>query len=178
VSRIDAMLKGGDPRSLTGVTRVIDDVLHDPTLFGDLVRAMAHHDAVVRMRAGDAVEKIGRTNPDYLEPHRAFFLKLATTTEQPSLRWHLAQLIPRLTLTTAERRKMVGVFKRYLGDSSAVVRTSAMQAIADFALVDPSMRRTVLPVLRKLVDTGSAATRVRAGRLLQTLEQRTPRRTR
>jgi hypothetical protein len=172
------MLRGGDPRSLKGVTRVIDDVLHDPTLFGDLVRAMGHDDAIVRMRAGDAVEKISRTDPGYLEPHRAFLLKLAGTTEQPSLRWHLAQVIPRLPLETRERRRMVAVFKRYIGDTSAIVRTSAMQAITEFALADPALRRTVLPLLRKLVETGSASMRVRGGRLLEILDQQKPRRKR
>ncbi len=49
---------GGDTRTLKGVTRVVDDVLHNPALFEDVLRAMADEDEIVRMRAGDAAEKI------------------------------------------------------------------------------------------------------------------------
>jgi len=148
------------------------------TSVGALALALSPEDAMVRMRAGDALEKICLTNPEYLEPHRSFLLGLAAATEQPSLRWHLAQMIPRLPLETRERRSMVSVFKRYLDDSSAIVKTSAMQAITEFAVVDPALRRTVIPLLRALVATGSASMRVRGGRLLEILEQHKGRRAR
>lgn len=166
---LEALLAGGDPRHLKGVTRAIAAVQRDPSLLDELVGLLEHDDAIVRMRAGDALEKLGREEPAWLEPHSTVLLRLAATTEQASLRWHLAQIIPRLTLTTRERRAMIGVFKRYLDDKSAVVKASAMQAMTDFTLTDPALRRTVIPLLRGLVANGSPAVRVRGGRLLEVL---------
>jgi hypothetical protein len=169
---VASLLRGGEPRALKGVTRVIDDVLHDPSLFGELLEATAHDDEVVRMRAGDALEKISRTNPEFLQPHATRLLELAATTQQPSLRWHLAQSISRLALSAAERRSFLTALKRYLADPSAIVKTSAMQAMADLALADSSLRRSVLPLLRNATETGTAAMRARGDRLLDALQQK------
>jgi HEAT repeat protein len=170
MSEIEARLKGGDPRRLKNVSSVVDDVLHDPSRVDELVRAMSHDDAHVRMRAGDAAEKIGRSNPEYFQPHLALLLDLATTTEQASLRWHLAQLIPRLSLDALQRRAMVAAFRRYLDDRSAIVKTSALEAMADLSHGDAALRRTVVPLLRTAFSTGTAAMRARAGMLLEKLE--------
>ncbi len=166
---LEALLKGGDPRQLKGVTRAIAHVQHDPSLLDELVALLEHADAIVRMRAADVLEKISREQPACLEPRSALLRRLARTTDQASLRWHLAQMIPRLPLTTHERRAMVRVFKRYLDDKSAVVKTSAMQAMTEFAVADPALRRTVIALLRALVAHGTPAVRVRGGRLLEIL---------
>ena len=176
MSKLEDLLKGGDARALKGVMRVIDDLLRDPAQFEGLMRAMSHDDPIVRMRAGDAAEKISRTNAEYLEPYKAVLLQVAATTEQPSLRWHLAQMIPRLALDAGERRSVVGVLKRYLDDPSAIVKTCAMQALADIARADPSLRRSVLPAIRKATETGTAAMRARGERLLDVLHHRKVRR--
>ncbi len=166
---LEALLEGGDPRHLKGVTRAIGEVQRDPSLLDELVALLEHADTIVRMRAADALEKLSRTDPACLDRHSAVLRRLATTTDQASLRWHLAQMIPRLPLPTRERRTMVRVFKRYLDDKSAVVKASAMQAMTDFALADPALRRTVIPLLRALVAHGTPAVRVRGGRLLEVL---------
>jgi hypothetical protein len=176
VSKLDELLKGGDPRKLKGVTYVADVVLHDPTQCAALVDAMSNDDPVVRMRAGDAAEKISRTNPEILEPYKARLLQAAAATEQPSLRWHLAQMIPRLALDAAELRGSAAIFKTYLSDPSAIVKTCAMQALADIARADPELRRSILPVIAKATETGTAAMRARGERLLDVLHHRKIRR--
>jgi hypothetical protein len=169
MSRIAEALRGGDARTLKGVTRVVDDVLHDPALFEEVLRAMADEDAIVRMRAGDAAEKISRVKPEYLQPHKTLLLDAASNAGQPSLRWHIAQMIPRLALDAAERRTAVAVLKRYLDDASAIVKTCAMQALAELALADRSLRRSVVPVLEKATARGTAAMRARGIRLLEAI---------
>ena len=137
---------------------------------------MSHDDPIVRMRAGDAAEKISRSNAECLQPYKAVLLQTAAATEQASLRWHFAQLIPRLTLDAGERRSSAAIFKRYLDDPSAIVKTCAMQALADIARADPTLRRSVAPVIRKATETGTAAMRARGERLLDVLQHRKRRR--
>ena len=170
MSTIADALRGGDARTLKGVTRVVDDVLNEPARFEEVLRAMEHDDEVVRMRAGDAAEKISRVRPELLQPHKALLMSAAAAARQPSLRWHVAQMLPRLELDAAERRAAVAVLKRYLDDRSAIVKTSAMQALADLALADRSLRRSVIPALEKATATGTAAMRARGVRLLEALE--------
>ncbi|MDB5071147.1 MAG: hypothetical protein JWM87_2258 [Candidatus Eremiobacteraeota bacterium] len=172
MNKIAGVLQGGDPRSLKGVTRAVDDVLHDPALFAGLVQAMEHDDPIVRMRAADAAEKITRTNPEYLEPYKGRVLNTAANAEQPSLRWHHAQMLPRLRLDASEHKQAVAILKRYLADRSAIVKTCAMQGLAEVAMAEPSLRRSILPLLRKATETGTAAMRARGRRLLEALEQR------
>ena len=172
MSTLEELLRGGDPRALKGVTRVVDVVLHDPGRFDEVMHAMAHDDEVVRMRAADAAEKISRTNPECLEPFKSTLLLAAAMAEQPSLRWHLAQIVPRMRLDAAERKHAVAIFRRYLGDSSAIVKTCAMQGLADVALADVSLRPSVLPLLRNATKTGTAAMRARGTRLLEALTPR------
>jgi hypothetical protein len=171
VTTIVELLRGGDPRSLKGVTRVVDDVLHDPARFDELMQAMAHDDAVVRMRAADAAEKISRTNPECLEPFKSTLLLAAAMAEQPSLRWHLAQIVPRLRLDAPERKHAAAVLRRYLSDTSAIVKTCAMQGLADIALADASLRPSIVPILRNATKTGTAAMRARGTRLLEALRR-------
>ena len=166
------LLRGDEPRKLHGVGAVVDIVLHAPGRFDELVACMRDDDAVVRMRAADAAEKVTREIPHLLERHRAALLELANATEQPSLRWHLAQMLPRTRLDPNQQRLAIAVLRRYLDDRSAIVAVSALQALADLTDSDPSLRRTVTATIRTAVQTGTAAVRARGARLLETLNAR------
>jgi hypothetical protein len=70
---------------------------------------------VLRMRAADAVEKISSQKPDLLKPFKSELLGLLFETDQKELRWHLAQMIPRLPLTKKEwqrGRRVAGISER------------------------------------------------------------------
>lgn len=48
-------LKGGDLRSKGKSEEVVDDILKQPLLFGEVFNGMLNDDPVVRMRAADAI---------------------------------------------------------------------------------------------------------------------------
>ena len=168
---LETLLHGGDVRTLHGVANVVDIVLHEPARFDELVACLSHDDATVRMRAADAAEKVTRARPELLPPHRAALVELAATTEQPSLRWHLAEMLPRMRLDPNEERAAVALLRRYLDDRSAIVKVAALQALADLTECDPSLRRPVVAAIRAAVATGSAAVRSRGEKLLGKLER-------
>jgi hypothetical protein len=68
------------------------------------------------MRAADAAEKVSGIQPGLLKPYKAGLLGLLSEAEQIELRWHLAQMIPRLPLTQAERRRAAEALQLYLED--------------------------------------------------------------
>jgi hypothetical protein len=162
-------LKGGDRRSIRGVPEVVHQVIANPMLFRVVFDGMTDADSLVRMRCADAVEKITAVRPDYLTPYKKRVLRLAAMAEQQEVRWHLAQLLSRLDLSAPERRRAVQVLTKYLTDSSRIVKTFTMQALADIAIQDPELRAQIMERLKRLTRTGSPAMRSRGRRLLARL---------
>ena len=144
-------------------------MLAEPALFDVLFQAMLDDDPIVRMRAADAVEKVTVQRPDLLQPYAHRLLGEVSAMNQQEVRWHLAQMLPRLDLTMEECATAVAIMERYLGDQSRIVKTCAMQALAELALGDAPLRRHVLPRIECLTETCSAATRSRGRKLLVAL---------
>lgn len=162
-------LSGGDRRSIGRVEEVVAEVLAKPALFRSLFRGMMAGDPVVRMRAADAVEKVTADRPELLRPYEAALLGPVARIEQQEVRWHVAQMLPRLDLGAEERDVAVAILMDYLQDRSKIVRTSAMQALADLARTDARLYRRAVPLLQELTATGSPAMRARGKKLLQKL---------
>jgi hypothetical protein len=131
---------------------------------------MAAADVLVSMRCADAVEKITRVHPDYLARHKRWLIRLATTARQQELRWHLAQILPRLPLRSVERQRVRRILESYVRDRSRIVKTFAMQGLADIAAEDPELREPIVRLLERLTRTGSPAMKSRGRRLLAALK--------
>lgn len=165
-------LTGGDRRSIGQSEKVVAAVLADPALFSSVFDGMLAADPLVRMRCADAVEKITAPHPEWLRPHKKALLRQVAKIEQKEVRWHAAQLFPRLSLTKAERRAVVAVLNQYLADKSGIVRTFAMQALADLAAQDDELRAPILAQLEDLTRTGTPAMRSRGRKLLSQLKKK------
>ena len=79
-------------------------------------------------------------------------------------------MLPRLSLSASERRQVADIVESYLDDRSGIVRTCAMQALAEVAVDDAELRARVVPLLRRLTRDGTPAMRARGRRLLEMLE--------
>lgn len=137
-----------------------------PALFPALIDGMHHNDELVRMRAADAVEKLTLTNPQLIRPFKRRLISLARRVEQQKLRWHLAQMLPRLELSRQDRRVVASILRGYLKDHSRIVKTFAMQGLADLAEQDCRLLAQVRRVISTLVRTGSPAMKSRGRKLL------------
>ena len=122
------MLAGGDRRSIGRSREVVKLVARSPGLIPVLVRGLDHDDPIVRMRAVDALEKVTAGQPALLGRHRRRLLALAGTETQQEVRWHLAQMLPRLRLAAADRAVAVRVLTEYLADRSRIVQACALAA--------------------------------------------------
>jgi hypothetical protein len=162
-------LTGGDRRSIGRVGEVVEDVLDDPTLFPALFEGMVHADPVIRMRSADAIEKISARRPEYLSPFKTRLLRQVAKINQQEVRWHVAQMLPRLELNEGERAASVAILQGYLQDKSKIVKTFSMQALADLAEQDAALRPPVIQLLEELTRTGSPAMKSRGRKLLKRL---------
>jgi hypothetical protein len=170
MSKILSRLRGGDRRSIGNVDEVVDAVQKKPNLLKDLRTGLFDGDPVVRMRAADAMEKISSENPQPLQPYKTELIRLARQTQQQELRWHLAQMIPRLKLTPEEEATATDIFFDYLNDKSKIVVTFAMQALSDLALKKGAASARMIGAIEELIRTGSPAIQSRGKKLLPKLK--------
>jgi hypothetical protein len=162
-------LTGGDRRSIGRSNEVVTAVLRDPSLFGVLFGGLSSSDPLIRMRAADALEKITVRHPEWLHPYKEQLIRQVAQSQEQEVRWHVAQMFPRLQTSQDERAAMVAILLGYLGDRSRIVKTFAMQALADLAEQDAGLRPQVIHVLEVQSRTGSPAMQSRGSKLLHRL---------
>lgn len=158
-------LRGGDLRSIGAANAVVSEVLESPQELSALVEALPHEDPVVRARAADALEKISRLNPDWFSAHRKALLS-AMNSKQQEVRWHVAQMAPRIDWLADQRRTVVDWLFAGLGDNSRIVHVSALTALAEMAVDSPALRAKVGPLLMQASESPIASLRARARLLL------------
>lgn len=163
-------LKGGDRRSIGRADEVVADTCRDPTLFEAVFGGMLCDDPLIRMRAADAIEKITAKHPEYLQPYKKTLLQKVATIDQQEVRWHVAQMLPRLNLDGQENEVLVAILMGYLRDQSKIVKTCSMQALADLAEQDTHLCPKVINILEDLTKTGSPAMKNRGKKLLAKLK--------
>jgi len=164
------LLEGGDRRRIGRADEVVAMLSRDPGRFRELVAGLWSEDPVVRMRAADATEKFTRGNLDVLKPYKKELLGLMAETREQEMRWHLAAMIPRLSLAAKERKMVVSLLNLYLEDPSSIVKTSALQGLAELAQKDSSLRPQVIDLLREATRSGTPAMKARSRKLLLQLE--------
>ena len=163
-------LAGGDRRSIGKADQVVKEVLKTPALFTDVVRGFTDADPLIRMRCADVAEKVSAVHPEWLQKHKPALLLFVSTVQEKEVRWHMAQMLPRLKFSPGERRSVVALLFEYLEDSSRIVNTWSMQALFEMSETDGELRARVLPILRDAVRNGSPAARSRARKLLKEID--------
>ena len=166
---IAVLLAGKDRRSIGRSNEVVKLVFREPRRFPELIKCLWHDNPLVRMRAADAAEKVTSVKPTMLRPFKVELLGLLAEAEQIELRWHLALMVSRLLLTGEERQRAAATLQRYLEDRSSIVRTFALQGLADLARSDEKLRAPVREILEEGARTGTAAMKARARKLLREL---------
>jgi len=171
-ARFSRMLEGGDRRSIGNSNQVVARILKRPSRFRELIECLWSDDPIVRLRAADATEKVSVEKPQWLAPFKAELLGLADETTQAELRWHLALMLPRLPLTPLERGRVTVRLRNYLGDRSSIVKTCAIQGLAELATGDATLEANMIELLKKVSSTGTPAMKARSRKLLKQLEKR------
>lgn len=165
------LLQGSDRRTIGRADQVAAMVSNDPRLFPKLIAGLWSADQIVRMRAADATEKVTREHRELLHPYKQELLGLMAESQEQEMRWHLAVMVPRLVLNARERRAAISSLNSYLNDRSSIVKTFALQGLADLAQDESNLRPRVLEILREATRNGTPAMKARSRKLLIQLER-------
>ncbi|WP_214824918.1 hypothetical protein [Exiguobacterium sp. s28] len=167
---IREVLSGGDLRSVGHVDEVVTFVGNDPDRFSELMTVLTDDRPVVRMRSADAMEKVTRHYPALLQAHQASLFEQLQIATQQEVRWHLAQLMPRMTWTEEEVSDIVRVLTDWIAaETSAIVIVNALQAMFDLSAMHPRFRDELKALLETQLAAGSPAVKSRAKKLLHKL---------
>jgi hypothetical protein len=158
-------LMGGDRRSIGRANEVSEHVLAHPESLPELLDCLKSEVVLVRMRAGDALEKVSARCAALLLPQAGLLLTLAERVTDQETRWHLAQILPRIDLHCHQRKRAVAMMLDYADDPSRIVRADALTALAAFAETDAALRPLVATLLREAESSTAPAIRARARRL-------------
>lgn len=162
-------LRKGDRRTVGSAPGVAESVLMDPAQIPELVDCLFDAHAGVRMRAADALERVSRTHD--LTPYAERLLTEGAAIEQAEVRWHLAQILPRLALTEPQRwhaASLMGAWFRRA--ESRIVRTSALQGMVDLAEQNPLLRDMAADMIRAALRSGIPSLAARARRILKPVQ--------
>ena len=169
MTKLIGKLKGGDLRSIGRADEVVSDIQQNKSLFTEVFRGFYHDDPIVRMRSADVVEKITRTNPEFLSGFEKTIIKELSQIEQQEVCWHVALLLPRLSYTRKQEDEIIEILKRYLSHKSKIVNVNAMEALAMLAIKNHALKQYVTNTIKSKVATGSPAIQARGRKLLKRL---------
>jgi hypothetical protein len=170
------MLRIGKSRIAVGrAAEVAALVLARPKAFPRLVECL--WDDATASRAAHALELVTRDGQPgpiaQLNSVKTSLLGLLPEAEENKLRWHLALIIPRLTLGPAECARAAHALEAWLEDrSSSIVKTMALQGLVDLTRQNHDSLARVLDLLRIHGRSGTAAMRARSRLLLEKLEKK------
>ena len=149
-------------------------VAREPRRAGRLIELLWDDDAGVASRAADVLERVSaEPSPGLLRvlhPYKEALLGLLPDARFIKLRWNLAFVVPRLALTLPEARRAAATLYTFLDDRSSIVKTAALQGLADLTRHDPDSLPAVLDLLRIEGRSGTPAMRARSRHLLKRLD--------
>lgn len=127
---LQKILSGGDLRS-TGKVNEVVSVISVQRDFDKLFPFLFHPDRLIVMRAADAIEKISRRHPGFLDKYKKDILRLMQRAVNKELKWHIALLLPRLSFNKTDQQKIGSQLSTWLLDKkeSRIVRVNALQAL-------------------------------------------------
>ena len=142
------LLVGKDLRSVRQNSIVVASV-RDQHSFDELFKLTLHHERPLVMRSVDAVEKITRNRPEFLEPHKSQLLSILKSADHKELKWHIAQLISRVKLTRTELEDVWHVLTYWAlnRNESKIVRVNALQGLFDLSRINHHLNKDFLKTL-------------------------------
>ena len=165
------LLTGGHPNSLGRTQEAVDAALADERHIGDLFDCLSSDDPTVRMRAGDALEKVARERAEAFGPYVERVLGEMARIEQPSVQWHVAQLLTEIPLTPAQRRRGIAwLWRTWERSDDWIVISETLTALAHFAQNSPAVRKRLPDALRATQRDPRKAVASRATKLLESLQ--------
>lgn len=172
MSNFAAMLgEDGKKNSLGRAEEVVQIVLADQSRLDELYLCLFEEDAWLRMRAVDALEKVCRVHPEWLEPYVERLLDKVAVIDQASIQWHLAEMFREINLSDSQRQRAIALMKHNISSNEAdwIVASNTMETLASYVRDGILPSSDLIPLLEIQQTHHSKAVVKRATRILDEL---------
>jgi hypothetical protein len=145
------LLLGKDLRTVKKSNEVAK-MVQDQESFDQLFGLLFHHERTLVMRAADAVEKVTIAHEEFLEPHKFQLLSLLKSAVHKELKWHIAQLVPRLSLSPGEFGEAWSILAYWAQNpnESKIVRVNSLQGLFELSRNVPAFKAIFEGILQNL----------------------------
>ncbi len=132
--KIISLISGGDLRQTRGVNILIS-LISNQKDFDDLFEIIGE-DRLINMRIADALEKLSRNNPQWLNTHKLKILRLLSTYQEKEFLWHLVQMCTWVKWSKTEIKIVTTLLSNFLTykNQSRIVRVSSLQALFELSM--------------------------------------------
>jgi len=153
-------------RTVGGVDKVVKLARTDRMVVHQLVESFSPTDEGLNMRIADALEKISAENHRALESYVPELVKILHDYHQKEVRWHMAQILPRLALTESELTAVRRIWKYDFHMShSKILKVFSLQALVDTCPHERKKHADVVQLLREAMKSGIPSLEARARKL-------------
>jgi HEAT repeat protein len=159
VSQVLQWLAEGDLRSDGLSNEVVAIVLQQPDLLADLIEGLDQADDAVRGHTADALEKIGRSHPEFLEGYIPKLLMCMQTDTVAMVKMHLAMIFGHLAMYEARADDFIAALLIMLQDDSVFVASWAIVSLCIFGRKYAGRREEILQEIIALQGHESVAIR-------------------
>jgi len=157
------------------VLQIAEWIADRPRSLPRLLELLWDEDQGVASRAALVLERITRAPSGALKSAVARYkdelIGWLSDATFAKVRWNLALMLPRLELTISECRQIGATLQTWLDDSSSIVKTAALHALAELTGQNPDSLPEVIDLLRMKGRSGTPAMRARSRILLNKLER-------
>ncbi len=167
---IELLLTGGHPNSLGHTEEVIHFVFENPGELKTLFDCLFVSDELVRMRAGDALEKICRVHPDWFSDYIDRLQTEVYKIDQPSVQWHLVQMMGELDLNEIQTKRAIEILRSNLEHATDwIVLNFSIEIMYKFVKENTSLATDYSKQLKRLMSDPHKSVSKRAQKYLNEL---------
>jgi len=166
VKNFTDLLAGKDLRSLDNSSEILP-LIDDQNSFDELFKYLYNTDRAVIMKAIDIIEKITLIHKEYLQKYKVEILSLSKNAENIELKWHLAQLLPRVKYANDEIEIIWKILEEWTLNTkeSKIVRVNSLQSLYEFAIINNRYQNELTKIVNIIKQENIASINARIKKL-------------
>jgi|SRR5690606_16485612 hypothetical protein len=144
-------LSGGDLRSI-GRSGELLKIIKTQEDFDNLFAYLRSSDRILAMRAADVIEKLSASKPQFLDSHADDILELASLDIGKEIKWHIAQIIPRVKIDEIQKAKIREILLGWAKNmkESKIVRANSLQSLYELSKDDNDLSVQFNKVIKQI----------------------------
>lgn len=153
-------------RTVAYVDQIIQHMIDSPDFVSVIIGCMTNRHRGLAMRAADGLEKFSLQHTTGLQPFADDLIEILQNQSQKEVRWHLAQILPRLKLSDEQMRIVLKIWiEDFYKSPSNIVQAMSLQAVHDIADVYVPAGKKLNQLIDDALEKGAPAIKARARRL-------------